>query len=55
MGATLQDISHEYFALWAQSLIYFFTSCLFYKVQIDRAIKQRDADEDTSGIIQETL
>ena len=55
MGATLQDISHEYFVLWAQSLIYFFTSCLFYKVQIDRAIKQRDADEDTSGIIQETL
>ena len=55
MGASLQDISHEYFVLWAQSLIYFFTSCLFYKVQIDRAIKQRDADEDTSGIIQETL
>ncbi len=41
MGATLQDISTEYFALWAQSLIYFFTSCLFYKVQIDRAIRQQ--------------
>ena len=54
MGATLQDISTEYFALWAQSLIYFFTSCLFYKVQIDRAIKQMDVDEDTSGILQET-
>ena len=45
MGATLQDISHEYFVLWAQSLIYFFTSCLFYKVQIDRAIKQQDVVE----------
>lgn len=45
MGATLQDISTEYFALWAQSLIYFFTSCLFYKVQIDRAIKQQDVAE----------
>ncbi len=45
MGATLQDISQEYFALWAQSLIYFFTSCLFYKVQIDRAIKQQDVAE----------
>ena len=45
MGASLQDISHEYFVLWAQSLIYFFTSCLFYKVQIDRAIKQQDVVE----------
>ena len=45
MGASLQDISHEYFVLWAQSLIYFFTSCLFYKVQIDRAIKQQDVAE----------
>lgn len=54
MGATLQDISNEYFALWAQTLIYFFTSCLFYKVQIDRAIKQGDADESTSAILQDT-
>ena len=45
MGATLQDISHEYFVLWAQSLIYFFTSCLFYKVQIDRAIRQQPVAE----------
>ena len=45
MGATLQDISTEYFALWAQSLIYFFTSCLFYKVQIDRAIRQQPVAE----------
>ncbi len=41
MGATLQDISHEYFALWTQALVYFFTSCLFYKVQIDRAIRHQ--------------
>ena len=45
MGASLQDISHEYFVLWAQSLIYFFTSCLFYKVQIDRAIRQQPVAE----------
>ena len=55
MGATLQDISHEYFALWAQSLIYFFTSCLFYKVQIDRAIKQEKEDLDTSEVCQDTI
>ena len=55
MGATLQDISHEYFVLWAQSLIYFFTSCLFYKVQIDRAIKQEKEDLDTSEVCQNTI
>ena len=55
MGATLQDISHEYFVLWAQSLIYFFTSCLFYKVQIDRAIKQEKEDLDTSEVCQDTI
>ena len=55
MGATLQDISQEYFALWAQSLIYFFTSCLFYKVQIDRAIKQEKEDLDTSEVCQDTI
>ena len=55
MGATLQDISQEYFALWAQSLIYFFTTCLFYKVQIDRAIKQEKEDLDTSEVCQNTI
>ncbi len=40
MGATLQDINREYFALWTQTIVYFFSSCLFYKVQIDRAIKR---------------
>ena len=55
MGATLQDISHEYFVLWAQSLIYFFTSCLFYKVQIDRAIKQEKEELDTSEVCQDTI
>ena len=55
MGATLQDISQEYFALWAQSLIYFFTSCLFYKVQIDRAIRQEKEDFDTSEVCQDTI
>ena len=55
MGATLQDISHEYFVLWAQTLIYFFTSCLFYKVQIDRAIKQEKEDLDTSEVCQDTI
>ena len=55
MGATLQDISTEYFALWAQSLIYFFTSCLFYKVQIDRAIKQEKENPDASEICQDTI
>ena len=55
MGASLQDISHEYFVLWAQSLIYFFTSCLFYKVQIDRAIKQEKEDLDTSEVCQDTI
>jgi len=55
MGATLQDISHEYFVLWAQSLIYFFTSCLFYKVQIDRAIKQEKEDLDASEVCQDTI
>ena len=55
MGATLQDISHEYFVLWAQSLSYFFTSCRFYKVQIDRAIKQEKEDLDTSEVCQDTI
>lgn len=55
MGATLQDISQEYFALWAQSFIYFFTSCLFYKVQIDRAIKQEKEDLETSEVCQDTI
>jgi ABC-2 type transport system permease protein len=44
MGASLHDINNEYFALWTQTLVYFFSSCLFYKVQIDRAIKRQEAE-----------
>lgn len=34
MGTTLQDIEGEYQALWVQSLIYFFTTCIVYRYQI---------------------
>lgn len=34
MGATLQDISAEYQALWIQVLVYFFTACLTFRYQI---------------------
>lgn len=37
MGATLADIRQEYMALWAQTLVYFFTTCAVYRYQIIRA------------------
>lgn len=34
MGGTLQDMSEEYKALWIQTLVYFFTACIVYRMQI---------------------
>jgi ABC-2 type transport system permease protein len=34
MGATLDDVSHEYMCLWIQSLVYFFATCAVYKFQL---------------------
>lgn len=41
MGATLQDISTEYQALWIQVLVYFFTACLTFRYQILLSHKRR--------------
>lgn len=34
MGATLEDILPEYQALWIQTTVYFFATCLVYRYQI---------------------
>lgn len=34
MGATLPEVLFEYKALWIQTLVYFFTTCLVYRRQI---------------------
>lgn len=34
MGGTLQDMETEYQALWIQTLVYFFCTCLVYRAQI---------------------
>jgi ABC-2 type transport system permease protein len=34
MGATLDDVTHEYMCLWIQSLVYFFATCAVYKFQL---------------------
>ena len=39
MGATLQDIRFEYQALWMQTVVYFFLTCLVYRYQIISARK----------------
>ena len=37
MGASLSDIRVEYQALWLQTLVYFFATCLVYRFQIQQA------------------
>ena len=37
MGASLSDITLEYQALWVQTLVYFFATCLVYRFQIQQA------------------
>lgn len=39
MGATLQEVSFEYRALWIQAGVYFMTTCLVYRWQILRSRK----------------
>lgn len=34
MGATLADIRTEYIALWVQTIVYFFATCLVYRQQV---------------------
>ena len=34
MGATLNDVSIEYYALWIQALVYFLITCIVYRHQI---------------------
>lgn len=50
MGATLQDISVEYHALWGQAVFYLLTACLVYGYQIRSA--HRHAGEHISSIQQ---
>lgn len=39
MGATLNEVSMEYKALWIQAIVYFLTTCLVYRWQIIRSRK----------------
>lgn len=39
MGATLNEVSFEYQALWLQTGIYFLTTCLVYRWQIIQSRK----------------
>lgn len=39
MGATLYDVAFEYRLLWIQTGVYFLTTCLIYRYQIDRMRK----------------
>jgi len=48
MGGTLGDIEFEYQALWLQSLIYFFITCLVYRFQIIQT--RRHAQEQIEDI-----
>ena len=34
MGATLPQVSFEWYGLWAQAVFYFLTTCVFYRAQI---------------------
>ena len=42
MGALLGDVRVEYVALWAQTIVFFFITCLLYRWQV---IKRRRAEE----------
>jgi len=37
MGATLNDVSYEYCALWIQAVLYFVICCLVYRHQVVRS------------------
>jgi ABC-2 type transport system permease protein len=37
MGATLNDVRPEYYALWIQTLVYFVITCIVYRHQIIRS------------------
>ena len=39
MGATLEDVSIEFWGLWLQVAIYFITACIAYKWQVRTAKK----------------
>lgn len=41
MGASLNDIRHEYIALWIQAGVYFMLACLFYHRQISALARRR--------------
>lgn len=34
MGATLNDVTHEYMMLWIQVVVYFFATCVVYRFQL---------------------
>lgn len=48
MGGTLQDIEPEYQALWIQTAVYFFLTCIVYRHQILRA--RRHATDQMKSI-----
>ena len=52
MGATLADIELEYKALWIQTTVYFFATCLVYRYQI---IQARNHAVETIKRMQEKL
>lgn len=41
IGASLNDIRHEYIALWIQAGVYFMLACLFYHRQISALARRR--------------
>lgn len=34
MGASLADVRHDWYMLWVQAVVYFFTTCMVYKASI---------------------
>ena len=41
MGALLGDVRVEYVALWAQTIVYFFITCLLYRWQVIKKVKSK--------------
>ena len=55
MGATLGDIQQEYQALWLQTLIYFFLTCLVYRFQIIQTRRHAHEQIDDIKVIVERV
>mgnify|MGYP001367784075 CR=1 FL=1 len=44
MGATIREIRYEYVSMWIQTGLYFLTTCLAYRWQIKKSIKNSGGD-----------